>query len=81
MECSNGCAAPMKVIHVDRIVYRSDEPLVIGNLEIYVCPECGFESIPLKSARIVEDVLNARIKPSGRFSAPFFQPAAPILAS
>ena len=45
MECPNGCAAPMKVIHVDRIVYRSDEPLVIGNLEIYVCPECGFESM------------------------------------
>lgn len=75
MECPNGCQDEMKVTHVERIFYREEEPLVIRNLEIFVCPECGCESMPLRSARIVENVLSGREQPIGQFSAPLFQPA------
>jgi len=55
--------------------YRVEEPVVIRDLEMYICPECGCEAMPLQSARIVENVLNGTIEPAGQFSAPLFQAA------
>jgi len=52
--------------------YRAGRPIVIRDLEMHVCPECGCESMPLKSARIVENALNGRMEPTGQFSAPLF---------
>lgn len=75
MQCPNGCSAPMEATLVTRIFYRGAEPVVIRDLKVHVCPECGYESLPLKSARIVENVLNNRLEPIGCFSAPLFQPA------
>lgn len=75
MQCPNGCANSMQSVRVERIFYRSGNPVVIRNLEMNVCPECGCESMPLKSARIVENVLNGRMQSVGQFSAPLFQPA------
>ena len=75
MECPYGCSAPMETTLVTRIFYRDAEPVVIQNLQVNICPECGYESLPLKSARIVESVLNNRLNPIGSFSAPLFQPA------
>jgi hypothetical protein len=74
MECPNGCSPVMKLVRIERIFHRKDEPVVIRGLEMYVCPECGCESMPLLSARIVENVLNKRVEPVGLFSAPLFQP-------
>jgi hypothetical protein len=74
MECPNGCSKQMKIMRVERIFYRGEEPLVIRDLEIYTCLECGCESMPLSSARIVENVLNGKITPVGKFSAPLYQP-------
>ena len=68
MDCPNGCAVSMKQIKVERIFYRKNgEPLVIRDLTMNICSECGQESMPLKSARMVEDILNGKIKPIGQF--------------
>lgn len=66
----------MQNVRVERIFYDSGSPVVIRNLEMNVCPECGCESMPVKSARIVENVLSGRMQAVGQFSAPLFQPAA-----
>jgi hypothetical protein len=63
----------METVRVKRIFYRDSEPVVISGLEMYVCPYCGCEAMPLKSARIVESVLNGCVEPVGQFSAPLFQ--------
>jgi hypothetical protein len=61
---------------VERIFYRKNgEPIVIRDLMINVCPECGQESMPLKSARMVEDILNGKIKPIGQFTAVMYHVA------
>jgi hypothetical protein len=77
MECPNGCPVSMKSVRVERIFYRAGRPIVIRDLEMHVCPECGCESMPLKSARIVENALNGQMEPIGQFTAPLFhaQPA------
>ena len=73
MECPNGCSKPMETAFVERIYYRAGKPMVIRGLEVYVCPECGCESLPLRSARLVEKVLAGHVEPTGLFSAPLFQ--------
>ncbi|MBS1248979.1 MAG: hypothetical protein MAG431_00550 [Chloroflexi bacterium] len=75
MQCPNVCSASMETALVTRIFYRDAEPVVIRDLKMNVCSECGYETLPLKSARIVENVFNNRIEPVGNFSAPLFQPA------
>ena len=60
MQCPNGCLIPMEEIKQDKIFYRNGEPIVITDLTMYVCPNCGQESMPLSSARLVEDVLNGK---------------------
>ncbi|HEX9971964.1 MAG TPA: hypothetical protein VGD14_07840 [bacterium] len=69
MQCPNGCSVPMEQIKEDRIYYRNGEPLVITDLMIHVCPNCGQESMPLTFARLVEDVLNGKVKSAGKFVA------------
>lgn len=76
MDCPNGCIAPMKQMKVERIFHRKNgEPIVIRDLVINVCTECGQESMPLKSARMVEDILNGKIKPIGQFTAAMYRAA------
>ncbi|MBM3238876.1 YgiT-type zinc finger protein [Candidatus Poribacteria bacterium] len=76
MDCPNGCVVPMKQIKVERIFYRENgEPIVIRNLTMNVCPECGQESMPLKSARIVEDILNGKVESIGQFTAAMYRAA------
>lgn len=75
MECPNGCTSAMRIIHVERIFQGANGPVVIRDLEMYSCAECGCESMPLKSARIVENVLSGRMQAIGQFSAPLFAPA------
>jgi hypothetical protein len=74
MECPNGCDQEMEIVRVERIFYLKNKPIVIRDLEMYVCSECGCEAMPLKSARIVEDALKGKLQPVGLFSAPLFQP-------
>ena len=73
MDCPNGCVVPMKQVKVERIFYKNGIPIVIRNLIMNVCTECGQESMPLKSARAVEDILSGKIKPSGLFTAVMYQ--------
>jgi YgiT-type zinc finger domain-containing protein len=73
MQCPNGCSSSMEERKVERIFYRNGEPIVIADLVIYVCPNCGQESMPLSSARIVENILNGKAKPSGRFTAELYE--------
>ena len=40
---------------------------------MYLCPNCGQESMPLLSARLVEDVLNGKVKSCGKFVAEKFE--------
>ena len=69
MQCPSGCASPMKTIKEDKIFYRNGEPMVVTDLVMYVCETCGQESMPLVSARLVEDILNGKISSSGKFVA------------
>lgn len=73
MQCPNGCAAVMEERKEVRIFQRNGQPIVISDLLMYVCPECGHESMPLTSARIVEDILNGKIQPSGQFTADLYE--------
>jgi YgiT-type zinc finger domain-containing protein len=57
----------------EKLFHRNSKSVVISDLTMYVCPDCGQESMPLSSARIVEDVLNGRIKPSGKFIAELYE--------
>lgn len=73
MQCPNGCASPMEERKKGKIFYRNEEPVVISDLTMYVCPNCGQESMPLSSARIVEDILNGKVKSSGKFTAKLYR--------
>lgn len=73
MECPNGCPSPIEERKEEKIFHRNSESVVISDLTMYVCPDCGQESMPLSSARIVEDVLNGKIKASGKFTAELYE--------
>jgi hypothetical protein len=51
----------MQALRVERIYHKEGEPVVICGLEIYVCPECGCEAMPLHTARLVENVLKGEV--------------------
>ncbi len=68
----------MKIVQVERIFYRAGNPVVIRDLKMHICPECGSESMPLISARAVENVLKGQIEPAGEFSAPLYRPPVQI---
>jgi len=61
MQCPNGCPSPMEERKLEKIFYRNGEPMVISDLTLYLCPDCGEESIPLSSARIVEIFASQRL--------------------
>jgi hypothetical protein len=65
----------MKTVRVARIFQCAGRPVVIRDLEMYACDECGAEAMPLHSARIVEQVLNGQLQPTGEFCAPAFEMA------
>lgn len=73
MQCPNGCPSPMEERKEEKIFYRNSKPIVISDLTMYVCPDCGGESMPLSSARIVEDILNGKVKSSGKFTAELYE--------
>lgn len=73
MQCPNGCPSPMEERKEEKIFHRNGEPIVISDLIMYVCSDCGQESMPLSSARIVEDILNGKVKPSGKFTAKLYE--------
>ena len=56
-----------------RIFYRNSVPIVISDLTMHICSNCGQESMPLPSARIVEDVLNGKHKPSDKFTDDLYE--------
>lgn len=76
MQCPNGCSAPMEERKEERIFHRHCEPVVISDLTLYFCPNCGQESMPLSSARMVEVILNGKVKPSGKFTAELYEMSA-----
>ena len=69
MQCPNGCLIPMEEIKQDKIFYRNGEPIVITDLTMYICPNCGQKSMSLASAKLVEDVLSGKVRSSGKFVA------------
>ena len=73
MQCPNGCPSLMEEKKEEKIFHRNGDPVVISDLAMYVCPECGQESMLLPSARIVEDILNGSLKPSGKFTAELYE--------
>ncbi len=79
MQCPSGCPCSMEERKVERMFHRNSEPVVISDLVMYVCPECGQESMPLSSARIVENILNGKAKPSGKFVAELYEVSSVIL--
>ncbi|MBI4180079.1 YgiT-type zinc finger protein [bacterium] len=60
---------------VERLYHKNGAPLIVKNLPIKVCPECGQESIPLSSMRIIDDILKGKVKSTGTLQAPVFQAA------
>ena len=73
MQCPNGCPSSMEEKKMEKIFYRNGEPVVVSDLLIYVCPDCGQESMPVSTARTVENILNGKAKPSGKFTAELYE--------
>ena len=61
------CPYPMEEKREEKIFHRHDEPVVVSYLIIHVCPYFGQESMSISSTRIVEDILNGKMEPSGKF--------------
>ncbi|MEW6606177.1 MAG: hypothetical protein AB1414_01815 [bacterium] len=76
MECPNGCLSPMEVRKSEKLFHRYGKPIIISDLIIYVCPNCGQESIPLSSARKIEGILKGIVKSSGKFTADLYEMSA-----
>ena len=76
MQCPNGCSRPMRQIAGERLLHDGNrDPIIVANLTMDVCPDCGQESMPLESARIVERALKGEMAPTGQFTAPMFEVA------
>ena len=73
MQCPNGCTEEMHEKKIDQIYYRNTIPIVISDLFVYVCSICEHISIPLASAKKVEEILNGDKKPSGKFIAELYK--------
>ncbi len=73
MQCPHGCPCKMEERKEIKIFSRDGEPVVISGLNMYVCPECGQEFTPLSSARMIEDILNGKVKPTGQFIADLYE--------
>lgn len=76
MQCPNGCSRPMRRNTGVRLLHNGNhDPIIVTNLAMNVCPDCGQESMPLESARIVERALKGELAPTGQFTAPMFEVA------
>jgi len=73
MQCPNGCPSSMEERKEEKIFHHNGVPVVISDLVMYVCPNCGQESMPLASSRIVENILNGKAKPTGKFTAELYE--------
>ncbi|MFH1860140.1 MAG: hypothetical protein ABH870_03885 [bacterium] len=73
MQCPNGCLFPMEERKEERVFHCNGESIIVSGLSMYLCSNCGQESMPLSSARIAEDILNGRVKPSGKFVASLYE--------
>ncbi|MBI3922442.1 MAG: hypothetical protein HY318_13555 [Armatimonadetes bacterium] len=66
----------MKQLRVERLVHDGEgQPLVMVNLLMNVCWECGQESMPLESARAVEGALRGEMASTRQFVAPMYEMA------
>lgn len=76
MQCPNGCGETMQQVRVEQLVHDNDgQPLVVVNLLMNVCPECGQESMPLESTRVVEGALRGEMPSTRKFVAPVYEMA------
>lgn len=73
MECPNGCAPPLEERKIEKLLHRRQQPIVVKDLTVYLCLECGHQSLPLASARFVEDILNGKASAAGQFTAELYQ--------
>ncbi len=73
MKCPNGCHVRMEAEKVERLYHKDGEPIVIRDLLIEVCPECGQEAIPLASMRIVDTIIKGKSQAVGTLEAPVYQ--------
>jgi len=49
--------------------------MLLTNLLMNVCVDCGQESMPLESARTVEAALQGKMTPTGRFTTLLYEVA------
>lgn len=73
MQCPNGCSELMSKKRIDQIFYRDNTPIVISDLTVFVCSNCGHISMPLVSAKKVEEILNGNKTPTGKFIAELYK--------
>ena len=74
MNCPNGCKTEPEIQSIQKLFLKDGKPIIIQNLQVKVCPECGQEMIPLATMRVIEKVLNGEIAASGKVEADVFQP-------
>ena len=72
MSCPNGCNAKMQEIKVERLFHKDGERIIIKDLPIKVCAECGQEAIPLSSMRIIDDVLKGKVQSLETVKTPLY---------
>jgi len=66
----------MRRMAEERLLHSGEgDPIIVSNLVMNVCPDCGQESMPLESARTVERALRGEMAPTGQFTAPLFEVA------
>ena len=61
MNCPNGCNCTLQLQKVEKLYPYNGERIIIRDLEIKVCPECGQETIPLSSMKIIESILEGTV--------------------
>ncbi len=75
--CPNGCQLSMEEERIDKVFHRDNgEYVLITNLLVYTCPNCGEQRVPDESAKIVEDVLDGRVLATKVVKTPVFESMA-----
>ena len=62
MKCPNGCKTEMKMKAVDKLYYIDNRPIIIKDLSVKMCEECGQETVPIQSVRSIENILAGKSK-------------------
>jgi YgiT-type zinc finger domain-containing protein len=73
--CPNGCGVPMQETHINEMFQRGDEYVMITNIPAFVCPNCGEESIPTSSVKLIEDVMSRKVAATKVVSAELYDSA------